>query len=101
MLRGLELFLQLSATYGRSPMSQVRLERLGSTGYLQMRRTLLRGIGPLRGAPSPDGWLERLELAQAWEMFQAHHPLILGPVSGVQPFAVDFDTTATPEQAQL
>ena len=101
VLRGLELFLQLSATYGRSPMSQVRLERLGSTGYLQMRRTLLRGIGPLRGAPSPDGWLERLELAQAWEMFQAHHPLILGPVSGVQPFAVDFDTTATPEQAQL
>ena len=28
VLRGLELFLQLSATYGRSPMSQVRLERL-------------------------------------------------------------------------
>ena len=101
VLRGLELFLQLSATYGRSPMSQVRLERLGSPGFLQMRRTLLRGIDPLRGAPSPDGLLERLELAQAWEMFQAHHPLILGPVSGVQPFAVDFDTTATPAQAQL
>jgi amidase len=100
LLRGLELFLQLGRTYRQVQASQMRLETLASEGFLQMQRTMHRGRNMVTGMPSHDALLERLELAHAWAMYQAKSPLILGPVATVQPFAVDFDTTASPEQVR-
>ncbi len=100
VMRGLELFLQFFRTHMRSPLSRIRLESLASEGYLQSGRTLRPGSDMLVGTPSQDVLIERLELAHAWSMFQANCPLILGPVATMQPFGVDFDTTASPEQAR-
>ena len=95
LLRGLELFLQLTSLYRQSQASQVRLESVASEGMIQMIRAMRPGRGRVSGPPSHDALLERLELAQAWEKFQADQPLILGPVATVQPFGVDFETTAS------
>jgi amidase len=97
--RGVELFFQLGRAHGLLAMSQVRLEALASADFLQVRRIMRRAGDMIMGIPARDAFIERLELAHAWSMFQATCPLILGPVATVQPFAVDFDTTASPEQA--
>ncbi len=98
--RGLELFLQFLRMPRQLPLSPIRMEALASDSFLQYRRILRRGSDKLVGVPSQDILSERLELAYAWSMFQTNYPLILGPVVTVQPFKVDFDTTATAEQAE-
>jgi amidase len=97
--RGVELFFQLGRTHGQLSVSAVRLEALASEDFLHVRRTMRRASDMIVGIPARDGLIERLELAHAWGMFQAKRPLILGPVATVQPFVVDFDTTASAEQA--
>jgi amidase len=97
--RGVELFFQLGRTHGQLSVSPVRLEALASEDFLHVRRTMRRASDMIVGIPARDGFIERLELAHAWGMFQANRPLILGPVATVQPFVVDFDTTASAEQA--
>jgi amidase len=37
------------------------------------------------------GWMQRHAIANAWEGFLARYPLLLGPVSTMQPFPVGYD----------
>ncbi len=84
------LFMALAATNLYHTMLPV-MEQFGSKASLHYTRTSLEVIPPLDIAGYQQGLMKRHAIASAWSLFQARFPLILGPVSMMHLFSVDYD----------
>ena len=94
--RGAELYFQLITSHGQTQRA-FPIEELVSEGLLRFQEAHSEAITAFMGEASPDGFAERIGIAKAWGKFQAKWPLILGPVSAMQPFPVGFDMKGTDE----
>jgi amidase len=54
-------------------------------------RYAIAGAPPFTYPEYMVGWMQRHAIANAWEGFLARYPLLLGPVSTMQPFPVGYD----------
>jgi amidase len=88
--RAAELYFQIMNEHGQIRMV-IPIETLVSKDQLRFRDAYSEAMVVSMGNSSEDVFSERMGIAKEWEKFQARWPLILGPISTIQPFSVGFD----------
>jgi amidase len=87
---GAELWAKL--IFSEAEMSLLPfLEQVGSSDELHFFHNMLEVVKTLDYAGYVKAFATRNEIARAWSLFQADWPLVLGPVSTMQPPQVGYD----------
>jgi amidase len=77
--------------YDSGPAALPRLREFGCEGTLRFVEALLRQAAPYDGPAYARALAERHVLAAEWSAFLAQYPIVLGPVSFREPWAVGHD----------
>ncbi len=91
-----ELFQQLVITEVHTQYLPL-LEQLASPDALRFVKLGVEAVPPLNLQDYIAGFATRFAIARAWAQFQEDWPLVLGPVSTMQPYALGYDLAGADE----